>query len=100
MDLSWLNKCIVDKFWFGFLLGMFTPWLTFVGYWLSVYGHLTFIQCIKLIVMGSYYTQLMSLCAIPIVGLFFGVLQFDKYRAGYGLIGAMLLYTVLNFSLK
>jgi hypothetical protein len=100
MDLNWLDKYIIDKFWFGFLLGMLTPWLAFIGYWQSVYSHLTFVQCIKLIIMGSFYTQLMSMCVIPSIGVFFGILQFDKYRAGYGVIGAVLLYTVTNFVLK
>jgi hypothetical protein len=50
--------------------------------------------------MGAYYTQLMSLCVIPAVGLFFGIMHLDKYRIGYGLIGAVLLYTVVNFALK
>ena len=100
MILNWLNNNLPDKFWVGFLLGIITPWFVFTGYWQVVYAHLTFVQCIKLIQMGSCYTQLMSLCVLPTVGLFFGILQFDKYRIGYGLIGAVLLYTVINFALK
>jgi hypothetical protein len=98
--LNWLNKNLPDKFWFGFVLGIITPFIVFIGYWLISYPGLPFVQCLRLIYMGAYYTQLMSLCVIPAVGLFFGIMQLDKYRIGYGLIGAVLLYTVVNFALK
>lgn len=90
----------IDTLWFGLVAGILVPLLTFIIYWQVKHPYMDIQAFVQYLIHGNVYTQMMSLCVIPDLALFFIFLQTNKYRGGYGVIFATIILTITNFALK
>ena len=93
-------KKYTDTIWFGIVSGLLIPVVSFLMYWKVKHNYMEFNSFISYLISGDVYTQMMSLCIIPNLALFFIFIQLQYNRAGYGVIASTLLYTIVNFALK
>ncbi len=95
-----MNKLLKDNMLFGFIIGLAIPIIAIIFYWQIKHGYMDMLKFFNYIINGNVYTQLMSLCILPNLAVFFIGMQFHKTRFCYGIIGATLFYTIVNFILK
>ena len=89
-----------NHFWAGTTLGLFTPFIIIVGYWLFVYSFLDLYGFFKLHILGKVLSPLISLCVVPNLGLFFIFINTERFKSGRGMILSSILYGLLIIYLK
>jgi hypothetical protein len=90
----------LDSWAVGVSAGLILPIVSILIYWRVAYSFMDFYAFKNFLVLGRIYTQVMSLCIVPNLGLFFLFLQFDFYNSARGVMLASIVYTILNFILK
>lgn len=95
-----MYKTYLNNFISGTIIGIVAPVLTFfVIYWLK-FSHLTIDVTIKYLNNTGAFTQLISLCAIPNLLLFFIFIRTNNLLSGRGIIFATFLITAAVLVLK
>jgi len=89
-----------DSWWIGIAAGFVAPLIGFFIFYLFKYSYMNFSGFIRFIINGNVYTQIMSLCVIANLPMFFGFLQFHLYNSARGVVLSTMLYTISNLILK
>lgn len=89
-----------DKLWAGVLAGFLAPMLAFLIYYLVNYTYMSIPAFIRYVINGNAYTQIMSLCAIANLPLFYIFLELNAIKGTRGIILMTLIFAILNFVLK
>ena len=84
----------------GAILGLITPILSIVIFYLIKFDTLNFMEFIEQMIVRNIYTQLISLCVIPNLGLFFIFIWKNFLYSGRGVILATFVYALLIVILK
>ena len=94
-------KPVFRNYWIGFIVGLISPFFILFCYWLYVYSYMSFIpDFLKYLSVGKILASVISLCVVPNLGIFFVLLNKERYKSAYGIIGATLLYALYIFYLK
>jgi hypothetical protein len=93
-----LNK--YNKWWVGLMAGFISPVIAFLVYYSLNYSHMGMYKFFRYLINGNIYTQLMSLCVIANLPMFFIFIQFHMYNSARGVVLMTIVYTVANFILK
>ena len=84
----------------GVLLGLVLPMLSIVIFYLIKYDTLSFMEFVDQLIVRDIYTQLISLCVVPNLGLFFIFIWKNFLYSGRGVILATFIYAFLIVILK
>ena len=79
----------------GFLAGLIAPAITFFIYYLSRYSQLAFSEFVNTTVIYGVITNIIALCALPNLLIFFFFLNKEYYDSARGIIFATFFITVL-----
>lgn len=93
-------KASLNKFWFGFVIGLFAPIFVLICYYLLQYSYLKPDTFLFKIFLTNILSPLLSLCVLVNLCVFFIFIQTESFRPAKGIIGATLIYAVLIFILK
>ncbi len=94
------TKSVTNNFLLGFSLGLLVPFLTFIFFNAEVYRHLSMEEFFDMLRQKHLLSALLSLCAVPNLGLFFLFMWKNNYKSGKGVIGATIIMVILVFSFK
>ena len=89
-----------NKFWVGFVLGVFLPMLIFFSIYLIGYSKSPFEEFIRQTRMMLVLPKIMSLCVIPNLAVFYFFLNKEFWYATRGVITATLLCTFAIIAIK
>ena len=96
-----LKRFTFDNFWVGTTLGLLSPQFFIFLYWLFEYSYMGYIpKFYEYLIIGKVLSPLISLCAIPNVGILFLLMNGNYYKGGKGIILATILYGFLILYLK
>ena len=93
-------KSVIDNLPLGLLLGIIIPILTLIFINAEANKNLDMIEFLTRFHLNNKLSALVSLCAIPNLGLFFLFMWKNNYRSGRGVIFATIILVVLVFALK
>ena len=95
-----LNK-LSYKFWTGFSLGLFMPFVGFCCYYFMLFFHITFSRYVHMaLVVEQLQAPLISLSLIINLGVFFLFIKTDRENAAKGVLYGTFLYAPLVVYLK
>lgn len=90
----------LDKMWIGTLLGLISPVIVLIIFYLLNYLHISFYGFLSKYMDHKALVPLFSLCVIINLGLFFLFIQKEKYYAARGIIFSTLIYAIIIFAYK
>lgn len=90
----------LDKMWIGLLLGLISPVIVLVIFYLINYTHISFYGFLSKYMEHKALVPLFSLCTVINLGLFFLFIQKEKYYAARGIIFSTLIYAIIVFAYK
>ncbi len=93
-------KSSLDKLWIGLTLGILAPIISVLIFYMSTYGHLPFMEFIEIITQANIYVQLLSVCIVPNLLIFFIFIWTNKLTSAKGVLFATFLYAFIVFGLK
>jgi len=93
-----MNK--INKLSIGLLFGLILPMLTMSLFYLIKYNKITIKEFFNQLIYADVVTQVISLCVIPNLLLFFLFLQTERYHAARGVIMATFVYTFIIIFIK
>lgn len=85
---KWDNRQI------GFLAGLVAPAITFGVYYLARYPHLNFMEFVHTTIFYGVFTNILALCTIPNLLVFFFFLNREYYDTVRGIIFATFMLTL------
>ncbi len=94
------TKSVTNRFFLGFFLGLIIPLLTLIFVNAEVNTHLSMREFLTKLHQHNHLSALLSLCAVPNLGLFFLFMWKNNYKSGKGVIGATIVMVILVFGLK
>ncbi|MBN2667688.1 MAG: hypothetical protein JXR60_00545 [Bacteroidales bacterium] len=94
------QKSVVNNFLLGFALGVLVPVLTVIFINAEANKHLGMFEFFKRLHENNQLSALVSLCAIPNLGIFFLFIWKSNYKTVRGVMAATIILVVLVFSLK
>jgi hypothetical protein len=94
------NYSAYNRWWIGIIAGLIAPVIGFFIFYLLKYNYMTLSAFIRFVINGNVYTQVMSLCVIANLPVFFAFIQYNLYNSAKGVILTTILYTIINFILK
>lgn len=82
-----------DKFYIGFLVGLITPFIVFVLYWLFFYHKMNFpYRFVKYLMGGYLLSNVTKLCALFNLGVFYLGLKYESNKYNRGIIVSLVIY--------
>ena len=95
-----MKKFELDKVWVGLVTGFVAPFLTFVGYYLYNFHHLSLLDFFTTLHKLYMESSLISLSLLSNLVVFYLFLQKEFYLGARGLIGATLLLGIVEVYFK
>lgn len=93
-------KSSLNKIWIGLILGMIAPMLSVLGFYKYTYGHLPFMDFVDIMMQSNVYVQLLSICVVPNLLLFFIFIWTNRLSSARGILFATFIYAFVIFGLK
>jgi len=93
-------KTVVNNFPLGLALGIIIPILTLIFINIEANRYLTFSEFLSRFQQSSSLSALLSLCAIPNLGLFFLFMWKNNYKTLKGVMTATVLMVIIVYVLK
>lgn len=90
----------LDKMWIGTILGLISPLMVLVIFYLIYYTHISFYGFLSKYIEHKALVPLFSLCVIINLALFYLFIQKEKYYAARGIIFSTLIYAIIVFAYK
>ena len=90
----------LDRFWLGFLLGLFLPLAFFLLYFLFRFSELTFSYFVQLLVISKTIVLVLSMAILPNLAPFLFFVRTNKFRSGKGVMAITIVYVLSLFVLK
>ncbi len=78
----------------GVLLGLIAPLLILLAFWGIKFGHLALSEFLQVMISNNVFVQLISLCVIINLFIFFLFIWTHRYYAARGVIMATFIYTI------
>lgn len=94
------KKSTLNNIPLGLILGIIIPLLTLIFINAEANDNLSMSEFLTRLHKNSKSSALVSLCAIPNLGLFFLFMWKNNYHSGRGVIFATILLVILVFALK
>jgi hypothetical protein len=91
MRSEWLYK-ISDHFLTGAILGLLAPFLSFYLYYKSSYGYMGHWQFIKYLQSGMILVQVLTMCVLTNLLVFFVFIWTKKDRTSRGILFSTFIY--------
>lgn len=86
----------LDKKWIGFLFGLFFPAFVFLCYWLFFHSQIDFpIGFIKYLRLGNMLQEIVILCVVANLIVFYLILNKKAYDLARGMMYATFVYVAL-----
>ena len=89
-----------DSMFLGVVMGLISPAITFMGYYLINYNYMTFRGFINYLILGKTYSPLISLCVVTNLLVFFIFIWKEDYRTTKGILLSTFIYAAWVFYLK
>jgi len=89
-----------DALWIGICAGIFVPALTLVMFYFSSFTKLSFNNFVEFATQIRLLPKIISLCAIPNLGVFFLFMWRNHYYSARGVIFATVIVTIVVLFLK
>ena len=93
-------KAKLDSMVLGILLGIVSPFIAFLGYYLINYRYMTADGFIRYLALGKVYTPLITLCVLANFMVFFIFISKDAYKTSRGILFSTFLYAGFIVYLK
>ena len=93
-------KSVIDNIPLGLILGIIIPLLTLIFINAESNRHLDMFSFLEKLHHRGKLSGLLSLCAIPNLGLFFLFMWKNNYRSGRGVMMATVILVVIVFGFK
>jgi uncharacterized BrkB/YihY/UPF0761 family membrane protein len=93
-------KSKIDKQWIGLVLGILAPIITMVVIYFVKFSDYGFHELVNLLVLRNVFTQIVSLCVIPNLALFFFFINKNWYHVTRGVLLATILFAIFVFITK
>lgn len=90
----------IDNQWFGILLGLIVPVITFYVLYAFAYPNLKLITFADLFATKSLFSRVLSLAVIPNIAVFFLFIWRNKLSAARGVLAATMIYALVVFGIK
>jgi len=100
MSASNLERSGLDRFWLGFLLGLFAPLTFFMLYFLFRFSELGFGYFIQLLVASKTLVLVSSMAILPNLAPFLFFVRTNKFRSGKGVMASTIVYVLSLFLLR
>ena len=94
------TKSVTDNIWLGLALGLIIPFLTLIFVNADWQHNISFFDFLKRMYDTKALSGLLSLCVLPNLLVFYLFLRKDKYKTVRGIVTAVILFSLLVFSLK
>jgi NADH:ubiquinone oxidoreductase subunit K len=78
----------------GLIMGLAAPLINFLGFYLLKYTHVQLIEFIDFLIRRNVIIQIISLCVIANLGIFFLFIQTHRYYSARGVIMATFIYAI------
>jgi hypothetical protein len=78
----------------GLFFGLLAPIIVFLLFYLFKYSHITFSRFIDVLMAGDVFVQILSMCVIVNLLIFFLFIWTHRYYAARGVIMATFIYTI------
>ena len=89
-----------NKTWIGIFLGLLTPSLVLLLYYMINFGYLTISGFMKYLQLGDTYTPLISLCVLGNLAVFYPFIWKEKWKGAKGVLAATFIWTAIVLFLK
>jgi hypothetical protein len=86
-----IKKSKFDELYIGLIIGLLVPLLTVFIVFVFLGGNSSFFEYIKEYNQRHILTKLVSICAIPNLGLFYFFINKEWYKSGKGVIASVFL---------
>lgn len=83
-----------DRFWLGFLPGLFAPLLGVLFFYFFNFSYMPFREYLSMAGTPSVLSPMLSFGAVTNLFIFFPLMWQDYYNAARGVIGATILYAI------
>jgi hypothetical protein len=90
--MKYLGKSKYDSVLLGTLLGLFTPVILFMGYYLIRYRGMYFPAYIRYLNAGENFLPILSLCVTPNLLTFFIFIWTKRDKSAKGVLAATIVY--------
>lgn len=90
----------LNRFWLGFLLGLFLPLALFLLYFLFGFSKLTFSHFVEMLLQTKTLVFIFSLAVFPNILPFMFFMRTNRIKSGQGLMTITILFVVSLFVLK
>ncbi|HBS87622.1 MAG: hypothetical protein A2W91_15270 [Bacteroidetes bacterium GWF2_38_335] len=88
-----MNK--LNKLWIGLALGMLFPLIILVIVYFASYRGISFSDFIKITTTYQIFTQIVSICVVPNIGIFFFFTKRNLLLGARGVLIATFVYLIL-----
>ena len=100
-ELKGIKNTKWDNYWLGLFIGLFLPMLFILLYWIYSYSFMQFVPAFfSYLIKGKVLAPVLSICIVPILGVFYLFLNKEKYRTIKGILTSVFLYGFLILYLK
>jgi hypothetical protein len=89
-----------NNLWIGLIVGLALPLLVFLGFYLIMYARVPFSEYVCYTLKMRTLPKILSLCAIPNLGIFYILLNKEYWWATRGIIAAMFVYVLGIVAIK
>lgn len=94
------TKLKYDTMWIGLASGLVLPFLSFVGYYLIMYRHMLLISYFHYLKLGGIFTNVLSLCVVPNLMLFYIFLWTKRNKSARGVVTSVIIYALILAAMK
>ena len=83
-----------DRFWVGFLPGLFCPLLGIIFFYVVWFSGMSFMEYMQYVKRPFILSRMLSFGALVNLFIFFPLIWNDRYNAARGVIGATIIYVI------
>lgn len=93
-------KYSLNNLYLGLVLGLLIPVIALFIFYFSTYNNQSIIDYLSHLISIDIVTQLVSLCVVPNLLLFFIFIWTNKLYSARGVLFATIIYTIIVFIIK
>ncbi|OFX47509.1 MAG: hypothetical protein A2046_13055 [Bacteroidetes bacterium GWA2_30_7] len=93
-------KYSLNNVFLGLIIGLLIPVIALFIFFLSTNNNLSFLEYLKYLISMNVVTQLVSLCVVPNLLLFFIFIWTNKLYSARGVLFSTIIYTIIVFIIK
>ena len=100
MSAAYTEPSGLNKFWLGFLLGVFFPVVFFLLYFMLRFRDISFSQYLQILIHTGKYVHVISLAVFSNLIPFMFFMKSDRFKSGRGVMTITILFVIAVFVMK